>query len=142
MIYISSLQYRLQLAIALFFVTVGCHTPGLPRVSEMSTSVDTERISDATSHWPSPSQRPSYFDFLSTTGLRPAQHSFDEGVIRNLDLDLFDDSGNSDGKSADEEKLKTFLRIRPSTQSGGGSGKHVSYPSFCMQLLLNCRTSG
>lgn len=70
----------------------------------------------------SSSQRPSYFDFSSTTGLYPPQHTFDEAVIKRLDPELFDDinctvNTHDATTMAEEEKLKTFLRIRPLSDS-------------------------
>lgn len=65
----------------------------------------------------SPNQRPSYFDYTSTTGLFPPQQTFDEGIIKRLDPELFDESISTQNNSqvSDDEKLKTFLRIRPNT---------------------------
>ncbi|CAL8137294.1 unnamed protein product [Orchesella dallaii] len=66
----------------------------------------------------SPNQRPSYVDFASTSGLYPSVQPFDERVIKRLDPELFDETHCSEENlvadvTAEDEKLKTFLRIRP-----------------------------
>ncbi|ODN01270.1 Kinesin-like protein KIF20B [Orchesella cincta] len=66
----------------------------------------------------SPGQRPSYVDFSSTSGLYPSLQPFDERVIKRLDSELFNETASTEEHSvadatAEDEKLKTFLRIRP-----------------------------
>jgi len=84
---------------------------------EMSTDGGALSPSDNQTGSFSPGQRPSYVNFRSTSGLYPSVQPFDERVIKRLELESLNETTNTDVSgldvSADDEKLKTFLRIRP-----------------------------
>lgn len=56
-------------------------------------------------------KRPSYYNLQGNTGLYPAACHFDMNVVKKLDT-FFDETVTD---ILEDEKLKTFLRIRPST---------------------------
>ncbi len=77
-------------------------------------------------------KRPSYYNLQGNTGLYPSAYHFDMNVIRKLD-NLFDETVTD---ILEEEKLKTFLRIRPSTSNGGGP-KSRSFKAQKNKVLHN-----
>ncbi|CAL8067968.1 unnamed protein product [Orchesella dallaii] len=97
-------------------------------VSTSSTAPEIRSRSRPSSPFPHPfnipGQRPSYASFSSVSGLFPSVQAIDERVIKRLDLDLellsdtittdySSGSGDCRSHSNQNEKLKTFLRIRP-----------------------------
>lgn len=76
-------------------------------------------------------KRPSYYNLQGNTGLYPAACHFDMNVVKKLD-NFFDETVTD---ILEDEKLKTFLRIRPSTSYSLGP-KSRSFKSQKNKVLL------